>query len=269
MSCNCNLTTQSTHQPDCASTSSSLYGLTFVTDGTNLVPYLNGVPLEPIDLTDLIQEGETNTRLRLNAQTGSIVFSNEKSLSADDTEDTISLETLSKLIPLSGLKDVSYNGVSGGDVLVFNIQTQVWEPVSINEDDLVTVVGYNSDGRLSKADASDFGGGGGGGSGERPTFTTATAESVVPDALTYGQYSYTALATPIVIGSPGVVADGKTLIFRFRDNGAARALNWNAIYRGIGVTIPTATVANKVVYVGAKYHAADNKWDVLAVNRQS
>ena len=242
-------------------------GLKLALDGTYLIPSIGDMPLTPVDLQPLVAEAETNTWLRLDAQERLLVFSSERSISGDATEDIISLETLSKLIPLSGLKDVSYNGVSGGDVLVFNIQTQMWEPISINEDDLVTVVGYNSDGRLSKADAADFGGGGGGG-GERPTFTTATAESVVPDALTYAQYSYTALATPIVIGSPGVVADGKTLIFRFRDNGTARALNWNAIYRGIGVTIPTATVANKVVYVGAKYHAADNKWDVLAVNRQ-
>lgn len=242
--------------------------LSLKTDETFLTPYLGSLPLEPLDLTDLVQAAETNTRLRLDAQAPALVYSNERSISSDSTEDAISLETISKLIPLSGLKDVSYNGVSGGDLLVFNIQTQMWEPISVNEDDLVTVVGYNSDGRLSKADASDFGGGGGGG-GERPTFTTTTAESVIPDSLTYSQYSYTALATAIVIGSPGVVADGKTLIFRFRDNGTARALNWNAIYRGIGVTIPTATVANKVVYVGIKYHAADNKWDVLAVNRQA
>lgn len=247
--------------------SNCVHEVSFKVDGSYLVPYIGSNPLEPVDLTDIVQDSETDTRLRLDAGTPALVYSSERALSEGSAEDSILLETISKLIPLSGLKNVSYNSVSGGDLLVFNIQTQMWEPVSVNEDDLVTVVGYNSDGRLSKADASDFGGGGGGG-GERPTFTTATAESVVPDAVTYSQYSYTALATPIVIGSPGVVADGKTLIFRFRDNGTARALNWNAIYRGIGVTIPTATVANKVVYVGAKYHAADNKWDVLAVNRQ-
>lgn len=243
-------------------------GLRFLLDETYLAPFIGSLPLEPVDLQPLVAASETNTRLRLDAQNETLVYSNEGSITGDLSEDIISLETLSKLIPLSGLKDVSYNGVSGGDLLVFNIQTQVWEPVSVNDDDLVSVIGYNSGGRLSKADVSAIGGGGGGG-GERPTYSVATAESVVPDPATYGQYSFTAQATSIVIGSPGVSSDGKVLIFRFRDNGTARALNWNAIYRGIGVTIPTATVTNKVVYVGVKYNAADNKWDVLAVNRQA
>jgi len=264
MACNCN---NQTHEPTC-SQSKTLSGLlSFKLDGATLAPFIGNFPLEPIDLTDAIQDGETNTRLRLDAQNEALVYSNERSVSGDLTEDVISLETLSKLIPLSGLKDVSYNGVSGGDLLVFNIQTQVWEPVSVNDDDLVSVIGYNSEGRLAKGESS--GGGGGGGSAERPTYSVATAESVVPDPTTYGQYSFTALATSIVIGSPGVNSDGKVIIFRFRDNGTARALNWNAIYRGIGVTIPTATTTNKVLYVGAKYNAQDNKWDVLAVNRQA
>lgn len=246
-----------------------VHGLSFKVDGAYLAPFLGSKPLEPVDLSLLVAAAETNTRLRLDAQNETLVYSNEGSITGDSTEDIISLETLSKLIPLSGLKDVSYNGVSGGDLLVFNIQTQVWEPVSVNDDDLVSVFGYNSSGRLSKADVSTVGGGGGGGGGERPTYSVATAESVVPDPVTYGQYSFTAQATSIVIGSPGVSSDGKVLIFRFRDNGTARALNWNAIYRGLGVTIPTATTTNKVLYVGAKYNAQDNKWDVLAVNRQA
>lgn len=224
--------------------------------------------MTPIDLTELVQAAETNTRLRLDIEGAALEYSNERSLSGDDTPDTILLETISKQIPLSGLKDVSQNAVSGGDLLVFNIQTQLWEPISVNDDDLVSVIGYNSAGRLSRGEAASGGGGGGGGA-ERPTYSIATAESVVPDPTTYGQYSFTALATAITIGSPGVSTDGKVLIFRFRDNGTARALNWNAIYRGMPVTIPTSTVANKVVYVGTKYNAAENKWDVLAVNRQA
>lgn len=240
--------------------------LTLKTDETFIVPYLGSQPLAPVDLTDVVEASETNTRLRLDAQDLALVYSNEKSLSGDFSEDTIPLETLSKLIPLSGLKDVSYNGVSGGDLLVFNIQTQVWEPISVNDDDLVSVIGYNSAGRLAKADSAG-GGGGGGGAAERPTYSTATAESVVPDPTIYGQYSYTALATNLVIGSPGVASDGKTLVFRFRDNGTARTLSWHQSYRGIGVTIPGNTTGG-FVYVGAKYNAQDNKWDVLAVNRQ-
>lgn len=252
---------------DTLSASSCACRLSLLVDETFLAPYLGSKPLEPVDLQPIVIAAETNTRLRLDAQNKTLVYSNERSITGDATEDIVSLDSLSSLISLSELKDVSYNGVSGGDLLVFNIQTQVWEPVSLNDDDLVSVVGYNADGRLSRGEIS--GGGGGGGSSERPTYSIATAVSVSPDPSTYGQYSYTALATTIIIGSPGVSTDGKVLIFRFRDNGTARALTWNAIYRGVGVTVPTATVANKTVYVGAKYNAADNKWDILAVNRQA
>ena len=58
-------------------------------------------------------------------------------------------------------------------------------------------------------------------------------------------------------------------MFRIEDNGTARAITWDAAYRAIGVTLPTTTVAGKVLYVGAKWNAADSLWDVLAVGQQA
>lgn len=79
-------------------------------------------------------------------------------------------------------------------------------------------------------------------------------------------FTVTALATNPTFAAPsGTVADGNQLMIRIKDNGTGRTLAWNAIYRAIGVTLPTTTTANKTIYVGAKYNSADSKWDVLAV----
>ena len=58
------------------------------------------------------------------------------------------------------------------------------------------------------------------------------------------------------------------LILRIADNGTARALTFNAIYRAIGVTLPTTTTANKVLYIGLIYSEQGAKWDVVAIKEE-
>ena len=58
------------------------------------------------------------------------------------------------------------------------------------------------------------------------------------------------------------------LILRIADNGTARALTFNAIYRAIGVTLPTTTTANKVLYIGCIYNSQGSKWDVIAIKEE-
>lgn len=100
--------------------------------------------------------------------------------------------------------------------------------------------------------------------------STTTASTVAPDIATADMYIFTALAETLAINAPvGTPLNGNRLIFRFLDNGTIRNLNWNAIYRAIGVTLPTVTVANKTIYVGCIYNAASVTWDVLAVNTQA
>lgn len=67
----------------------------------------------------------------------------------------------------------------------------------------------------------------------------------------------------------GTAIDGQKHVLRIKDNGTARALSWNAIFRPIGVTLPTTTVANKLTYVGMIYNSADTKWDVIAVSQEA
>lgn len=76
-------------------------------------------------------------------------------------------------------------------------------------------------------------------------------------------------AQTLTINAPtGTLLEGMGFSFRFKDNGTARTLSWNSIYRAVGVTIPTATVANKWLYVFGRYNRTDNKVDILSVGRE-
>lgn len=98
--------------------------------------------------------------------------------------------------------------------------------------------------------------------------STTSGATITPVA-TANQYNVTALASAATIAAPaGTPVDGQTLLLRIKDNGTPQTLTWNVIYRAIGVTIPTATVASKQLYVGMKYNAADATWDVLSIGRQ-
>lgn len=99
--------------------------------------------------------------------------------------------------------------------------------------------------------------------------SAASASSVTPDISAYDVYAFTALAAGLTINAPtGTPVDGDKLLFRFLDNGTARALTWNATYTAIGVTLPTTTVINKTTYVGCIYNANNTRWDVIAVTTQ-
>jgi len=67
-------------------------------------------------------------------------------------------------------------------------------------------------------------------------------------------------------GSP---EEGQKLLFRILDDGTSRSMTWNVTFRVIGVTLPTATTAGKVLYVGCIYNANASKWDVIAVSQEA
>jgi len=100
--------------------------------------------------------------------------------------------------------------------------------------------------------------------------STTSASSLTPSVATADIYAYTALAANLTINAPtGTPVDGDKLMFRILDNGTSRTLTWNATYTAIGVTLPTATTINKMVYVGCIYNAANTRWDVVAVTTQA
>jgi hypothetical protein len=102
---------------------------------------------------------------------------------------------------------------------------------------------------------------------DRVSTTTSTA-TLTP---TKQVMVVTALAVNISIDTPVITGavNGTTLLIRLKDNGTTRTITYAAIFRAIGVTLPTATTANKTVYIGFVYNATDNKWDAIAVGREA
>lgn len=100
--------------------------------------------------------------------------------------------------------------------------------------------------------------------------TTASSSSLTIAGDDVDMYTVTALAADITINAPsGTPTQGQTLLIRLKDNGTGRLITWNAIFRAIGVTLPTTTTANKTMYVGCVYNTTDSKWDIVSVNEEA
>jgi hypothetical protein len=98
----------------------------------------------------------------------------------------------------------------------------------------------------------------------RQTNLTSSA-TPTPNLDNEDQLNITALAVSATIGaSTGTFVGARKLIIRIKDNGTSQTLAYNAIFRVVGVVLPTATVINKTIYLGCIYNAADTKWDAVA-----
>jgi hypothetical protein len=109
-------------------------------------------------------------------------------------------------------------------------------------------------------------------SGQRWTVSSAVSGTISPDAALFGVYIRTAQSASLTINAPvntAVAIDGHMLRFRLKDNGTSRAITWNAAFRAIGVTLPTATVVSKTTYVTCLWNAADAVWDVISVQTEA
>ena len=100
------------------------------------------------------------------------------------------------------------------------------------------------------------------------SYTTDTGTSL--DVSTCDQFEITAQAGPLLFNAPsGTPGGGQKLIIRIKDNGTARALTYNAIFRAMGVALPTTTVLSKTLYMGFIYNATDTKWDLVAAAQEA
>lgn len=103
---------------------------------------------------------------------------------------------------------------------------------------------------------------------------TTTASDATPNP-TGGSlrnfYTITALAEAAEFAAPsGTPANSNKLIIRVLDNGTARALTWNAIYRRLEFALPTTTVISKTLYLGFLYNSAGSgTWDMVAINQEA
>ncbi len=104
-----------------------------------------------------------------------------------------------------------------------------------------------------------------------PTETITSSATPTPTAaINKLLFSVTALAAAPTFGAPGgSPKNGYTMLWRIKDNGTARALAYNAIYRAMGVTLPTTTVVSKWLVFLWVYNSTDTKWDLLAANQEA
>lgn len=95
--------------------------------------------------------------------------------------------------------------------------------------------------------------------------TIASSSTPSPNGDTDDIFTVTALAANATFAAPsGTPVAGQPLIIRIKDNGTARTLAFNSIYRAIGITLPTTTVISKTIYLGLIYNVTDTKWDVVS-----
>jgi hypothetical protein len=104
---------------------------------------------------------------------------------------------------------------------------------------------------------------------KRVSSNTSSA-TPTPNADTDDVYLLTAQAATAAFAVPsGTPTAAQPLVIRIKDDGTARTISWNAIYRAIGVTLPTTTVISKTLYIGFMYNSVDIKWDCLAVSLEA
>jgi hypothetical protein len=95
--------------------------------------------------------------------------------------------------------------------------------------------------------------------------TVSSNTMLTPIAASDDVYTVTALGTNATFSSPGTGTDAQQLVIRIKDNGTARTLSWNTIYRASAdLPLPTATVLSKTMYLKFMYNEVDSKWDFVA-----
>lgn len=103
-----------------------------------------------------------------------------------------------------------------------------------------------------------------------PSVQAVTSAATVTPTFSDDLVKITAQAAALALANPtGTAIPGWGITIRIKDNGTARAITYGTQYRAIGVTLPTATVAGKTLYLGMIYNADATKWDVVAVAQEA
>ena len=103
---------------------------------------------------------------------------------------------------------------------------------------------------------------------KRMTYRTTTAASYTTSVTiasdSVDMFVVTAQAGALLFNAPsGTPTQGQMLLIRIKDNGTARALTWNGIFRSGDVILPTTTTINKTLYMEFLYNSTDTKWDIV------
>jgi hypothetical protein len=98
------------------------------------------------------------------------------------------------------------------------------------------------------------------------TVASAATHTIDADAVDY--FTVTAQSAAVTFAAPvGTPTAGQRLMIRLRDNGAARAITWNAVFVSSGVaSLPTTTVINKSHHIGLIWDEVASKWMCLSAD---
>ena len=100
--------------------------------------------------------------------------------------------------------------------------------------------------------------------------SVTSSATVTPSADNDDAVKITAQAAALTLANPtGTPTAMQCIIIRIKDNGTARAISYDTLYRAVGITLPTTTVINKTTYLGLIYNSDDTKWDVIGVSTEA
>ena len=84
------------------------------------------------------------------------------------------------------------------------------------------------------------------------------------DVTKYDQYELVGMSADTTFTISGTPRTAQKLMIRLEDNGTARALTWNAIFRAsTDLPLPTTTTATKTMYLDFIYNYRDSKFDLI------
>lgn len=107
---------------------------------------------------------------------------------------------------------------------------------------------------------------------QKRVYSAANNTSLTPEIDTYDIFHLTAMsgATTINNHSTSTPADGEMMLFRFLDNGTARALTWGTNYVAkAGTALPTTTTLSKNLACLFEWNANLSKWNLLSVGLEA
>ena len=100
------------------------------------------------------------------------------------------------------------------------------------------------------------------------TQNITSAATVTPNSSSEDMVIISNQVSALLLAAPtGTPSEGQGLLIRIYSDGAY-AITYDSIYRVVGVTLPTTTIAGKTQYIACIYNLADTKWDVIGVREQ-
>lgn len=96
---------------------------------------------------------------------------------------------------------------------------------------------------------------------------TSSTGTLTPNIDNYNIYELNAQAAALTIANPtGTPNNGDVLIFRIKDNGTTRTINYGTEYVNVsGLDSLTATTAGKWHYLGVQYNAGASAWHIISI----